>query len=296
MEEFKALFQYPPKNAQHAVLTQLFCWSFRRFCVERLTLDEGTELWDTLVSLVTDYAPPQFQPHLEQWLAPDATEHVGNLTELDRVFRSIVEQLDTSVATDDREIQDILSTFFDEDMSILLERWIGTVYAPFSLFPSSTESNTEINMTKLNSIVYLLGRQPSLSRANLQRKTFRAKRTVTPIGTQMRKTRRFRQRDNGPIQLLVKSDTRNHDTRGAQNQKDNSESAKREGNEEHSYETQRDPQSQDSSFNKEGGQEHPQPPVHAEPVQQHSSTGDHGQQYPLTEKADTQIKEGTSFT
>jgi hypothetical protein len=272
MEEFKSLFQYPPKNAQHAVLTQLFCWSFRRFCVERLTLDEGTELWDTLVSLVTDYAPSQFQPHLDQWLAPEATEHVGNLTEIDRVFRSIVEQVDTSVATDDLEIQDTLSTFFDEDMSILLERWIGTVYAPFSLFPSSTESDTEINLTKLNSIVYLLARQPSLSRAHLQRKTFRAKRTVTPIRTQMRKTRRFRQRENGPIQLLIKPDTRNHDTRGAQSQKDDSESTKREGVQEHPYETQQDAEGQDSSLNKGGGQEYPQPSVHAEPVQQQTST------------------------
>jgi hypothetical protein len=272
MEEFKALFQYPPKNAQHAVLTQLFCWSFRRFCVERLTLDEGTELWESLVSLVIDYAPPQFNPHLDQWLAPEATEHVGNLTELDRVFRSIVDQLDKSVATDDLEIQDKLSTFFDEDMNILLERWIGTVYAPFSLFPSPTESDTEINLTKLNSIVYLLARQPSLSRAHLQRKTFRAKRTVTPVRTQLRKTRRFRQRENGPIQLLVKPDTRNHDNRGAQSQKDNSESAKREGVQEHSSETQQDAQSQDSSLNKEGGSEHPQPPIHAEPVQQHTST------------------------
>ena len=272
MEEFKALFQYPPKNAQHAVLTQLFCWSFRRFCVERLTLDEGTELWDTLVNLVTDYAPPQFQTHLDQWLSPEATEHVGNLTELDRVFRSIVDQLDKSVATDDLEIQDKLSTFFDEQMSSLLERWIGSVYAPFSLFPSPTESDTEINLTKLNSIVYLLARQPSLSRAHLQRKTFRVKRTVTPIRTQIRKTRRFRQRENGPIQLLVKPDTRNHDARGAQSQKDNSESAKREGVQEHSSEAERDIQGQDSSAHKEGGSEHPQSPVHAESVQQYIST------------------------
>jgi hypothetical protein len=279
MEEFKTLFQYPPKNAWNAVLVQLFCWCFRRFCVERLTVNDGTisELWDSLFILTTDYAPLQIQPHLDQWLTPEHTENVSNLTELDRALRSIIIKLDTSISTDDLDTQDKISTFFDEEMSKLLEQWIGSVYAPFSLFPTPTDSDTEINITKLNAIVYLLGRQPSLQRTI--RRTFRSKRVVTPIKTQLRKTRRLKQ--NGEIQLLVKSDARNNDSRGPQSEKDNSQGEKREGNEEHTSEAQRDTQGQDSSANKEGGSEHPQPPVHAEPVQQHSSTGEHTEDHAL---------------
>ena len=270
MEEFKALFQYPPKNAWNAVLVQLFCWCFRRFCVERLMEGSMNELWDSLFTLAIDFSPPQLQPHLDQWLTPEHTENVSNLTELDRVLRSIIVKLDTSISTDDLDTQDKISTFFDEEMSKVLEQWIGSVYAPFSLFPTPTESDTEINITKLNAIVYLLGRQPSLQRT--VRKTFRSKRVVAPMRTQLRKTRRFKQ--NGEIQLLIKSDPRNNDARGTESQKHKSQGEKREGNEEHSSKEQRDSQGQDGSANKEGDSEHSQTQVHAEPLQQHPSTGD----------------------
>lgn len=187
MEEFKSTLQYPPKNAWNAILVQLFCWSFRRFCVERLSADEISELWDDLLVLVADYAPPQFQSYIDHWLAPEQVANVANVRDLDQSFRLIITKLDKSIEENDTDIQDKLSTFFDEEMSRYLEQWLGTVYAPFSMFPSPMETDTDIDLTKLNAIVYLLGRQPSLDRT--KRKTLRSRRAFTPVKSQLRKTR-----------------------------------------------------------------------------------------------------------
>ena len=182
MEQFNLLLKYPPKNAWNAVLVQLCCWSFRRFCIERL--NNKVDIWDNQLTLVSEYAPPQFKPYLEHWLAPEQVAHVANLTELDAFFRSLIVRLDESISEAE---QDILATFFDEEMGARLESWLGAIYAPFSLFPSPTETDTEIDMTKLNAIIYLLQRQPSLNRT--KRKTLRLRRALTPVRTQMRKTR-----------------------------------------------------------------------------------------------------------
>jgi hypothetical protein len=50
-------------------------------------LSGETPLWDSHLSLVADFAPAQFKPHLDTWLAPETMAHVGNLKELDTIFR-----------------------------------------------------------------------------------------------------------------------------------------------------------------------------------------------------------------
>lgn len=275
MDEFKALFKYPPKNAWNALLAQLFCWSFRRFCVERLGEEPSTDLWDSLLTLTSDYAPSQLKPHLDHWMAPEQIAHVANLRELDTFFRTTVMKLDKSIVEQDIALQDALSTFFDEELYRVLETWLGPVYAPFSLFPSPTEPDTDIDLTKLNAIIYLLGRQPSLERT--KRKTLRLRRAVTPIKTQIRKTRHSKQKQSTndkarALQLQLSSDSRGGNTRGPQAQDNTGECEKREGDKEYPVEEQRNGKSQDSSAHKDGSSEHPQPPVHAESVQQHSST------------------------
>lgn len=189
LAEFEELLKYPPKNAWNAVLFQLLCWSFRRFCVDYLNKSEEEQTtWDTYFELVIEYAPPQFHQYFEQWLAPEQIANVPNVKELDEFFRYMLALFNKSMNEDDIETQDKLSTFFDEQMSASLEKWLGSVYAPFSLFPMPTEADGSIDMTKLNAIIYLLGRQPSLNRN--RRKTLRGKqRALTPVKTQIRKTR-----------------------------------------------------------------------------------------------------------
>ena len=237
--EFESILKYPPKNAWTAVLTQLLCWSFRRFCVE-LLCDSELERWDSFFSLITEYAPPQFQPHLDHWLAP---EQIANVPDLNAYFHSMLDKLIKSIEENDEETQDKIATFFDEEMGPFLEKWLGPVYAPFSLFPLTGEPDTEIDMTKLNAIVYLLGRQPSLYR----RRTMRgSRRTLTPVRTQLCKTRRNKQ--NEILQLHLRTEVRHADT-----DKDNDgKSEEGKGGEERHSEEERISQSEKPPSHEEG--------------------------------------------
>ena len=236
--EFESILKYPPKNAWTAVLTQLLCWSFRRFCVEFLC-DSELDRWDSFFSLITEYAPPQFQPHLDHWLAP---EQIANIPDLNAYFHSTLDKLNKSIEENDEETQDKIASFFDEEMGPFLEKWLGPVYAPFSLFPLNGEPDTEINMTKLNAIVYLLGRQPSLYRRRTMRET---RRTLTPVRTQLRKTRRNKQ--NEILQLYLRSEVRNADI-----DKDNDgKSEEGKGGEERHSEEERASQSEKSPSHEE---------------------------------------------
>ena len=233
------LFQTAPKNAWNAVIIQLLCWSFRRFCVEKLSSEEELT-WDTYFNLITDYAPSQFHVHLDHWLAPEQIANVPNLSEVDAVFRSLVKQLDEAMAAETDDAQEALGKLLDEDLSPMIEKWLGPVYAPYSLFPSLTESDTEIDLTKLNSIVYLLS-----SRAKLRRKSIRA-----PLRNQMRKTRR--NKENGALQLYVRSEPRIDGTARAAPQNTDSEGEKREGGEERAPEGERNSEGENSGANTEG--------------------------------------------
>jgi hypothetical protein len=236
--EFESILKYPPKNAWTAVLTQLLCWSFRRFCVEFLC-DSELDRWDSFFSLITEYAPPQFHPHLDHWLAP---EQIANIPDLNAYFHSTLDKLNKSIEENDEETQDKIASFFDEEMGPFLEKWLGPVYAPFSLFPLNGEPDTEINMTKLNAIVYLLGRQPSLYRRRTMRET---RRTLTPVRTQLRKTRRNKQ--NEILQLYLRSEVRNADI-----DKDNDgKSEEGKGGEERHSEEERASQSEKSPSHEE---------------------------------------------
>jgi len=236
--EFESILKYPPKNAWTAVLTQLLCWSFRRFCVEFLC-DSELDRWDSFFSLITEYAPPQFQPHLDHWLAP---EQIANIPDLNAYFHSTLDKLNKSIEENDEETQDKIASFFDEEMGPFLEKWLGPVYAPFSLFPLNGEPDTEINMTKLNAIVYLLGRQPSLYRRRTMRET---RRTLTPVKSQLRKTRRNKQ--NEILQLYLRPEVRNADT-----DKDNDgKSEEGKGGEERHSEEERASQSEKSPSHEE---------------------------------------------
>lgn len=237
--EFESIFKYPPKNAWTAVLTQLLCWSFRRFCIELLNNSE-LEIWDTYFTLITEYAPPQFQPHLEHWLAPEQIVHIPDLS---AYFHTFIDKLNESIEKNDEETQDKIATFLDEDMSPLIEKWLGQVYAPFSLFPSSTDPDTSIDMTKLNAIVYLLKRQPSLSRG--LRKTRSEKRDTT-----LRKTRRNKQHD--VLQLYLRPEIRDRDAKAQAVENDEGEREERKGDEERHSEEERHDEGENYPSHKEG--------------------------------------------
>jgi hypothetical protein len=170
--------------------------------------------------------------------------------------------MDEAVAAEDEATQDKLATLLDEEMSDLLEAWLGTAYAPYSIFPNSEEPDDSIDMTKLNAVNYLLGRQLSITKtvrnSLLNRRMTHRVRAATPI----KKTRRNKQN----VRVRFSSETRDDDPRGRGSEDDPSERQQREGHEVSLSSQERNTQSEASSSHKEGNDEHPQPQVHAEPV------------------------------
>lgn len=217
----ESLFQSAPKNAWNAVITQLLCWSFRKFCAAKLQ-SEADLSWDSYFSLVSEYAPMQFKPHLNHWLAPEQLANVPNLSAIDEIFRILMKDLDTG----SEEVQEKLATLLDDDISPMIERWLGPVYAPYSLFPSPSESTTDIDLTKLHAILYLLSPKERARR-----------KSIRPLVLSEKKTRRNKQ--NEALQLYVRAAPRGADTEGKDAKNTYSEGEKREGVQENRTEGER---------------------------------------------------------
>ena len=173
------LVKQAPRSPWDAVLTQLVLWSFRRFCANRI-ITGGDSLWDDHISLLTEFAPPQFKPHLDEWI--EHLQSIPNLSELDGKLRAIVADLE------DEEKEDDLSLLLDVDLSKQIQAWLGKTFAPFSLFPGEDESDDSIDQTKLNSIVFLL----KINRS-IRRKTHRIHR----LFAEKKKTRRNQEARKG---------------------------------------------------------------------------------------------------
>ena len=169
------LVKQGPRSPWDAVLTQLVLWSFRRFCANRIITGDDT-LWEDHISLLTEFAPPQFKLHLDEWI--EHLQSIPNLSELDAKLRIIVADLDIE------EKQDDISLLLDVDLSKQIQSWLGKTFAPFSLFPGEDESDDSIDQTKLNSIVFLL----KINRS-IRRKTHRIHR----LFAEKKKTRRNNQ-------------------------------------------------------------------------------------------------------
>lgn len=252
-------FKQKPKNAWNAVLTQLLIWSFRRFCVHRLSTD-NEELWDSHLELLRTHAPKGFEPYLDLWTDPEHMANIPNLSELDAYFRALVKQLDEVVT---EEEQDAISKILDEEMSPTLERWLGTAYAPYSLFPTPSDPDDTIDTTKLNAILYLFKRH-----TNVKTRRVTGRRSITPIKTHLKaKTRRNKK--NVQLQLGAGTLCNGPAREGGEDKEgDNQE---RKGGEGDHHEEERKGSEEQEAADQEGNQEHQGAQLHAEPVHEPSA-------------------------
>jgi hypothetical protein len=259
MESVIKVLSQPPKNAWSAVLTQLLCWSFRRFCVDRLTNDISGATWDSHLSLVADFAPPEFQPHLDAWLAPESLSHVSNLAELDRAFRALVDALDKAVDADNLEAQETLAEFIDTELERLLETWLGPTYAPYSIFPNQYEPDDSINITKLNAVLYLLKKNLVMTALRHRRLTQRHRAQEPLI---VKKTRRSKQN----VHVRFSTETRITESRGQGDEGDAGEREGGQGNQDGHPTQERNHEGKAAPSDQEGNLQHSEPQLHAPSV------------------------------
>lgn len=242
------LLKTPPRNSWDAVLTQVILWSFRRFCVAKLSTDEETDLWEDSLDLVTNYAPSSFHPVLPEWLAPEKMSHLHRLSDLDTNLRVLISDLQG-------DKQEEIADYLDVLLSAEIETWLGTAYAPYSLFPTPEEPDDSIDATKLNAVVLLLRIQRSIQHRKTRSSRVKAVQS-TPIKTQIRKTRRRDKNGTLPLSQPRKAPSER------QVAINTSECEERQGDKGGHEERQ---VAGDSSHT-EGGEKHNEPQVHAEPV------------------------------
>jgi len=149
-----------PAHPWAALIPQVLLWSFRRFCVEKLTLSEGgleESLCDDILELVHMYCAKGLEVVSMDWLTPENIEQVWSpLDEYMRFFIEFSKRLDTSIANDDDKQQDILSEFLDESMGETIRQWLDEKHSSLLIFPVRVEDDDEFTETQFSRLINAL--------------------------------------------------------------------------------------------------------------------------------------------
>lgn len=234
MDELATFFETPPKSAWSALLPQILFWSFRRYCVSRISsldtsANEVEPLWEDVFDLVHSYIPEPLKKYVDDWFVPEHVEHITNLPDLDLALRKIVKDLENAILENDVEQQDEIADLLDEGLSTKIENWLAPDYSHFSMYPTTEDPDDDIDETKLNAILYLLRlKQERKGIKKTHRRVHFAPDTPIKREIVRRKTRKHKQ--NVSVPLPTKA--RGNDTRGGETKDNGSESEERKGNEE----------------------------------------------------------------
>lgn len=251
MERLQALFTQPPKTPWQAILTQLFLLSFRRFCVDRLSEETTSDtLWENRLELMVNFAPSHFRPHFDDWLRP---ETIAQIPKIDEPLRELVHGIDKAVAEDNDEMQDLYASILDSKIHGLLRQWLGERYAGLLFFPSDEESETDTSLLQ-----FVLLRLHSYAKRLKKTVRVKGRRSLTPIRSQMKKTRKSKQNEGLSVSLGP-----NAPDKQRQSQEDDSERQERQGVEGCHAQDEGKADHAHGAAHEGGGEEHSQPPVHA---------------------------------
>jgi hypothetical protein len=159
--QLKELLGPKPNHPWAILLPQILLWSFRRFCVEKLTYG-GTvplsdQLWDDHFDLIHTYAPKGLETVAMEWFTPENIERISSsLEDYNRFFIDCVVAIDESLEKDDEELQDELSEFLDVTIIRVLQGWLEGDFPQFFLFPLTEEEDDEFKDTQLLALIQAL--------------------------------------------------------------------------------------------------------------------------------------------
>lgn len=149
-----------PNHPWAALIPQVLLWSFRRFCVEKLTLSEGgleENLCDDLLELVHMYCAKGLEVVSIDWFTPDNIEEVSSpLGDYMRFFIEFSRELDSSLEKDDETTQDILSEFLDEVMGKTIQKWLDATHSNLFIFPLEVEDDDEFSEAQFSRLINAL--------------------------------------------------------------------------------------------------------------------------------------------
>ena len=157
-KELEGLLGPPPDNPWAALLPQILMWSFRRFCILKITSSfEDTlaeNIWSDLDELVTNYAPKGLSTVARTWMQPERCEKLYSpLTEYNDLMLDIVDWIDKILDEDLDEEQVELSRFLDEMLRDVFLGWLTGYQRMYYIFPLSEEYEDEFAETRVYSLV-----------------------------------------------------------------------------------------------------------------------------------------------
>ena len=143
------------------LIFQTLIWSFRRWAIHYLMSSEVNTsmhdyLWDSHIHLVREFAPDGLKDFAVVWLNPsNVGDRVDILEELNAYFMCIVDKLDNAIQEDNDDEQNTLSTFLDETITEIIEKWL-VGREEYTIYPTNSESADSFSTDRIFTIMQLI--------------------------------------------------------------------------------------------------------------------------------------------
>jgi len=159
-EKLKKILGPAPLHPWGALIPQALLWSFRRFCIQKLIVQEGTlmeYLWEDHLELIHSYAPKGLEMACIDWLISENIVHVSSsLDSYNTFFIEIMKMIDIVMEDSDYKMQDTISEFLDTGMGEYLYKWLGDKFLPFLIFPMKIEDDNEFTSAQFTRLISTL--------------------------------------------------------------------------------------------------------------------------------------------
>jgi hypothetical protein len=157
-KELEGLLGPPPDNPWAALLPQILMWSFRRFCIVKITSAYEDTLaecvWSDLDELVATYSPKGLNTVARTWMQPDRCEKLYSpLTAYNDFMLDVVDWIDKVLDEDDDDEQAELSRFLDDMLRDVFLEWLCGYQRMYYIFPLSEDYEDEFTETRAYSLV-----------------------------------------------------------------------------------------------------------------------------------------------
>jgi hypothetical protein len=113
-------------------------------------------LWESHIELVREFAPKELKDFGVIWLNPtNVDDRVDVLQDLNEYFLFLVDKMDTALNDDIVDDQDVLSTFLDERLTVIIDEWLEG-RKEYRIYPTKEESPDDFPAHRIFHIMQLI--------------------------------------------------------------------------------------------------------------------------------------------
>jgi hypothetical protein len=113
-------------------------------------------LWESHIDLVREFAPKELKDFGVIWLNPtNVDDRVDVLEELNEYFLFMVDKMDAALRDDIVDDQDVLSTFLDDRLTVIIDGWLEG-RKEYRIYPTNDESPDDFPADRIFYIMQLI--------------------------------------------------------------------------------------------------------------------------------------------